>query len=73
MLDTLAPLAAQTAVLLNRRRETIAVADGATGGLIQAGLLTVPGATSFCLAVASSIRSKPATCCWVCRGKMSPA
>ena len=49
MLDTLAPLAAQAAVLLNRRRETIAVADGATGGLIQAGLLTVPGATNFCL------------------------
>ena len=48
MLDTLAPIAAQTAAILNRRRETIAVADGATGGLILAGLLTVPGATSFC-------------------------
>ena len=49
MLDTLAPLAAQAAAILKQRRETIAVADGATGGLIQAGLLTVPGATSFCL------------------------
>ena len=49
MLDTLAPLAAQAAATLKQRRETIAVADGATGGLILAGLLTVPGATSFCL------------------------
>jgi PncC family amidohydrolase len=49
MLDTLAPLAAQAAAILKQRRETIAVADGATGGLILAGLLTVPGATSFCL------------------------
>jgi PncC family amidohydrolase len=49
MLDTLAPLAAQAAAILKKRRETIAVADGATGGLILAGLLTVPGATSFCL------------------------
>ena len=48
MLDTFYPIAAQIAVILNRRRETIAVADGATGGLVLAGLLTVPGATSFC-------------------------
>lgn len=48
MLDTLAPIAAQIAAVLNGRHETIAVADGATGGLILAGLLTVPGATSFC-------------------------
>jgi PncC family amidohydrolase len=49
MLDTLAPLAARTAAILQKRGETIAVADGATGGLILAGLLTVPGATAFCL------------------------
>lgn len=48
MLDTLAPIAAQIAAILKKRNETIAVADGATGGLILAGLLTVPGATSFC-------------------------
>lgn len=48
MLDTLAPIAARTAALLTERRQTIAVADGATGGLILAGLLTVPGATRFC-------------------------
>ena len=49
MLDTLAPLATQAAAILRQRNEVIAVADGATGGLILAGLLTVPGATSFCL------------------------
>jgi nicotinamide-nucleotide amidase len=48
MLEPLVPLAAQAAAVFLRRRETIAVADGATGGLIQAGLLTVPGATGFC-------------------------
>ena len=48
MLDILAPIAAQAAAVLNGRHETIAVADGATGGLILAGLLTVPGATRFC-------------------------
>jgi PncC family amidohydrolase len=35
--------------VLKERRQTIAVADGATGGLISAGLLTVPGATGFYL------------------------
>jgi nicotinamide-nucleotide amidase len=49
MIDQLAPLAAQAAAILKERRQTIAVADGATGGLISAGLLTVPGATSFYL------------------------
>ncbi|QNE32927.1 CinA family protein [Sphingomonas sp. NBWT7] len=48
MLDTLAPIAAEAGALLIARRQTIAVADGATGGLILAGLLTVPGATRFC-------------------------
>jgi nicotinamide-nucleotide amidase len=48
MLETLAPLGARAAAVLTARRETIAVADGATGGLILAGLLTVPGATRFC-------------------------
>lgn len=47
-LETLAPLAAQAAAMLRERGQTIAVADGATGGLISAGLLTVPDATDFC-------------------------
>lgn len=48
MIETLAPLALKAAALLRERGQTIAVADGATGGLISAGLLTVPGATDFC-------------------------
>lgn len=48
MLDTLAPVAARIGAILLARGETIAVADGATGGLILAGLLTMPGATRFC-------------------------
>ena len=49
MLDALAPIAARAAATLIERCETIAVADGATGGLMSAGLLSVPGATQFCL------------------------
>ncbi|OWK28480.1 CinA family protein [Sphingomonas mucosissima] len=48
MLDTLAPIAARVGAILLERRQTIAVADGATGGLILAGLLTMAGATRFC-------------------------
>jgi len=33
--------------MLKERGQTVAVADGATGGLISAGLIAVPGATSF--------------------------
>jgi PncC family amidohydrolase len=47
MIDHLASIAAQAGVILKERGETVAVADGATGGLISAGLLTVPGATAF--------------------------
>lgn len=48
MLHTLAPIAARIGDILLDRRQTIAVADGATGGLILAGLLTRSGATRFC-------------------------
>lgn len=47
MLSELHPQAARIAELLKARREKIAVADGATGGLIGAALLTVPGALKF--------------------------
>ncbi|MGB7374921.1 CinA family protein [Pontixanthobacter sp.] len=47
MLDELHPQAGRIAALLRARGEKIAVADGATGGLIAASLLTVPGALNF--------------------------
>jgi len=35
--------------LLKERRETVAVAESAAGGLITAALLAVPGASAWCL------------------------
>ncbi len=47
LLAKLHPQALRIAALLRKRSETVAVADGATGGLIAATLLTVPGALDF--------------------------
>lgn len=47
MLHEFHPQALRIAEALKARRERIAVADGATGGLIGAALLTVPGALKF--------------------------
>ena len=47
LLTKLHPQAARIAGHLKARGEKIAVADGATGGLIAASLLTVPGALNF--------------------------
>lgn len=47
MLTEFNAIAARIAEALRARGEKIAVADGATGGLIAASLLTVPGALSF--------------------------
>lgn len=47
ILEELHPQALRIADLLRARGETVAVADGATGGLIAASLLTVPGALDF--------------------------
>lgn len=46
-LEGLHPLAVQIAGALKNRGEKIAVIDGATGGLVSAALLTVPGALQF--------------------------
>lgn len=46
-LPDLAAIGAQAGALLVARGQTLAVVDGATGGLISAGLLAMPGASAF--------------------------
>jgi nicotinamide-nucleotide amidase len=48
-MKTLLPLAENVALRLISRRETIAVAESSTGGLISAALLAVPGASAYFL------------------------
>ncbi len=46
-MDLLLPLAEIVAARLVARRETIAIAESSTGGLISAALLAVPGASAY--------------------------
>lgn len=46
-MEKLLPLAEKIAASLIARRETIAVAESSTGGLISAALLSVPGASAY--------------------------
>jgi nicotinamide-nucleotide amidase len=48
-MQSLMPLANDIAQMLRGRRETIAVAESSTGGLIAASLLAVPGASAYFL------------------------
>jgi nicotinamide-nucleotide amidase len=48
-MQDLVKIAEQIAVLLVARKETIAVAESSTGGLISASLLAVPGASAYFL------------------------
>jgi len=48
-MNDLLPLAEKIAARLIERRETIAVAESSTGGLISATLLAVPGASAYFL------------------------
>jgi PncC family amidohydrolase len=47
LLRELHPQALRIAELLRAREERLAIADGATGGLLSAAILTVPGALDF--------------------------
>jgi PncC family amidohydrolase len=46
-MTTLASLAEKVAARLIERKETIAIAESSTGGLISAALLAVPGASAY--------------------------
>ena len=46
-MQSLAALAEQIAARLIERKETIAIAESSTGGLIAAALLAVPGASAY--------------------------
>jgi nicotinamide-nucleotide amidase len=48
-MQDLVPIAEQIAARLVARRQTIAVAESSTGGLISAALLAVPGASAYFL------------------------
>jgi PncC family amidohydrolase len=49
LVNDLLPLAETIAARLKARKETIAVAESSTGGLISAALLAVPGASAYFL------------------------
>jgi nicotinamide-nucleotide amidase len=47
-MEKLLPLAEKAAALLRARKQTIAVAESSAGGLINAALLAIPGASDYC-------------------------
>src|SRR5271166_5150395 len=47
LMQDLIPQAERIAAILRKRRETVAVAESSTGGLISAALLSIPGASAY--------------------------
>lgn len=47
-MEKLLPLAEKAAALLKARKHTLAVAESSAGGLINASLLALPGASAYC-------------------------
>jgi PncC family amidohydrolase len=48
-MDVLLPLAAKVGERLKARKETLAIAESSSGGLLSAALLAVPGASAYFL------------------------
>ncbi len=46
-MEKLIPIAAKIGAMLKERRETVAIAESSTGGLISAALLSVAGASAY--------------------------
>ena len=46
-MNDLMPISERIAALLKARKETIAIAESSTGGLISAALLAIPGASAY--------------------------
>ena len=60
--QTLAALGAAVAELLKARKQTLAVAESSAGGLINAALVAVPGASAYylggCIIYTAASRSR---------------
>jgi nicotinamide-nucleotide amidase len=46
-METLVPIAERIAAVLKERKQTVAVAESSTAGLVSAALLAVPGASAY--------------------------
>ncbi|HYD46682.1 MAG TPA: CinA family protein [Phenylobacterium sp.] len=46
-MDALIPIAERIAEILKARRQTVAVAESSSGGLVSAALLAIPGASAY--------------------------